>query len=270
MDGVTPLLWIAISGVLFGSQFVPQKLCPAFAAAAYNISMALGIALVSALGAPFAPGPMPSPLLALLALAGGFLWVAGNFLLIFAVQRAGMARPFSIINLTSVLSFIGGGALLGELGGLSSARVAAMAVGVGVVVLGSILVTLSSGGGARPGSGSASSGGEMGGLAAAFVAPAFFAAFNVIVAHIINQRGGPLGPTFVSFSPGIVIGAFLLALTNRLRAGRAPAPPPPHRPLDSASGAPPSRSSLLRALGAKPPPPRMVLSLRCLSGPGPL
>lgn len=207
---------------------MPQKLCPRFGAAAYNISMALGILATSSLALPLAAGPVPPPGLILAALAGGLLWVAGNYLLIFAVQRAGMARPFCIINLTSVLSFIGGGAALGELGELPPQRLGAMVAAVAAVVAGSVLVGLTSGG---SGPGGPTRREVAVGILAAFVAPFFFASFNVIIAYIINTAGVPLGPAFVSFSPGILMGALALALL-----------PEPRSP-DTGQAAPSSRSA---------------------------
>ncbi|MEM4728915.1 MAG: GRP family sugar transporter [Thermoplasmata archaeon] len=218
---MTPLLWIVLSGVLFGSQFIPQKYCPAFPTGAYNVSMALGIAITGGIFFSVAQGPAPTlPLFSLVA-TGGLCWVIGNYLLIFAVRRAGMARPFCIINLTSVLSFIGGGWLLGELGEVSMARLALMALGVALVVAGSALISLISedrgeisvaGVTGVGGGGTMRTGGERRGIAAAFVAPFFFAVFNVVIAQAINRAGVAPGPAFISFSPGIIIGALALAL----------------------------------------------------------
>ena len=174
--------------------------------------MSFGIALAGALFFAAAPGGAPPAPLLTLIVSGGLCWVIGNYLLIFAVRRAGMARPFCIINLTSVLSFLGGGALLGELGAASVSRVGAMVLGVAAVVAGSALVSLISSAASDDSNGRASDGGVRAGIAAAFAAPIFFAAFNVVVAHGINRSGLALGPAFLSFSPGILLGALLLAL----------------------------------------------------------
>ena len=172
--------------------------------------MALGIAAgsVVAAGALGIRGMAPS--LLILSFMGGMIWVAGNYLLIRAVALAGMARAFVIINFSAVLSFIGGVLFLGELGGVTILGLALIVAAVAMVLVGSFLVTTTA-----PGSGGDSAGAGATairkGLAAAFVATAFFSAYNVMIAHAINRAGMPASTAFISISPGIVLGAVIVA-----------------------------------------------------------
>jgi len=203
------LFWVTVAGLLFGSQFVFSKYCPGFRPGAYNITMAIGILAGSAAAPLFLGSGGIGPLMAGVAFIGGMTWVAGNYLLILAVARAGMARSFIAINFSAVLSFIGGILFLGELPGLSPPGLLALAGAVGLVLLGSFLVTTTT---KNDGANVADGGLARKGLLAAFVATVFFSIYNVIIAFIINSAGMPAGTTFTAISPGIVTGAILLAL----------------------------------------------------------
>ncbi len=209
------MLWITVAGLLFGSQFIPSKYCPLFRPGAYNISMALGIFLGSALSLVFLGFAGITPLLSALAFVGGMTWVVGNYLLVQAVSKAGMARSFIVINFTAVFSFMGGMAFLGELPDVTAARLALLAGAVCLVLVGSFLVTAT-----RPregATGPSHHGGEAvkKGLMAAFVSTVFFSVYNVIIAFIINEAGAAAGPAFVSIAPGAVLGSLLVALMAR-------------------------------------------------------
>lgn len=160
-----------------------------------------------------------APMMAALAFLGGMTWVVGNYLLIIAVARAGMARSFIVINFSAVLSFIGGVVFLGELPGLTVTRLAIMAGAVGLVLLGSYLVTTTAPkiGSKAPGSkGARTDGGLMRkGLIAAFVATVFFSVYNTVIAYVLNTAGTPVGITFVTIAPGAVTGAILVAVLSR-------------------------------------------------------
>ena len=200
-----------MAGLLFGSQFIPSKYCTLFRSGAYNISMALGISLGSVLSLLFLGVSGITPPLSALAFAGGMIWVVGNYLLVQAVSKAGMARSFTVINFTAVFSFVGGVAFLGELPEATPFRLALMAGAVCLVLTGAFLVT-----GTRPREGATGErlrGGEAvtKGLVAAFVATIFFSVYNVIIAFIINKAGASAGPTFISIAPGAVLGAVLVA-----------------------------------------------------------
>jgi len=200
-----------VAGLLFGSQFIPSKYCTLFRSGAYNISMALGISLGSVLSLLFLGVSGITPPLSALAFAGGMIWVVGNYLLVQAVSKAGMARSFTVINFTAVFSFVGGVAFLGELPEATPFRLALMAGAVCLVLTGAFLVT-----GTRPREGATGErlrGGEAvtKGLVAAFVATIFFSVYNVIISFIINKAGASAGPTFISIAPGAVLGAVLVA-----------------------------------------------------------
>lgn len=199
-----------VSGVLFGSQFVPGTACPDFERGAYNITMSLAILIGSVVAlAVLGTGPIPAELALLCALSGA-LWVLGNYLLLLAVAWAGMARAFVAINFSAVLSFGGGILFLGELPALGGARLFAMLGAVALVLLGAWLVTTTT-----PRRAPGADGRIGRGLLAAFVATVFFSAYNVLTAYVLNRRGVGAGPTFVAVAPGIVAGAVVAALVSR-------------------------------------------------------
>jgi glucose uptake protein GlcU len=173
--------------------------------------MAFGIMAGSAAGLLLLGLSGIAPMLFALSFFGGMTWVAGNYLLIVAVAKAGMARSFIVINFAAVLSFIGGVLLLGELPYVTLTRLALLAGAVGLVLLGSILVTTTTprveNGGNRHRLGDPA----RKGLAAAFAATVFFSLYNVMIAVVINKAGTPPGTTFISIAPGVVLGAFLVA-----------------------------------------------------------
>lgn len=208
-----------MAGVLFGSQFIPSKYCPGFSSGGYNISMALGILAGSIISVMGLGAAGIAPAMAAIAFLGGMTWVVGNYLFIIAVARAGMARSFIVINFSAVLSFIGGVVFLGELPGLTAPRLAMMAGAVGLVLLGSFLVTTTapSNGSKVPGStGSGTDGSLMRkGLIAAFVATVFFTIYNTMIAYVLNTAGTPVGITFATIAPGAVTGAVLVVILAR-------------------------------------------------------
>jgi glucose uptake protein GlcU len=208
LDELTGIYWVIAAAVLFGSQFIPSKYCPKFRPGAYNVSMAWGI-LASSIVAFLVLG-MASINTALVpyAMLGGFLWVSGNYLLIIGVAKAGMARAFCIINFAAIISFFGGGVLLGELTGVTGTRIGLMLVAVALVIVGSLLVTTTTPSGKGKGSDRAE---VMKGLLASFVATVFFSMFNIVMGYVINTGGTTPGAAFIAFSPGIMIGALLLA-----------------------------------------------------------
>lgn len=208
MDELTGIYWVITAAVLFGSQFIPSKYCPKFRSSSYNVSMAWGI-LASSIVAFLVLGMASIDAgLVLYALLGGFLWVTGNYLLIIGVAKAGMARAFCIINFSAVISFLGGGVLLGELTGVTARRIGLMIVAVALVIIGSLLVTTTTPAGKGKGSDRAD---IMKGLLAAFAGTVFFSMFNIVMGYIINKGGTTPGAAFIAFSPGIMLGALLLA-----------------------------------------------------------
>lgn len=203
------------AALLFGSQFIFSKYCQGVRPGSYNISMALGILLGSFVALPLLGVFGLSPLLAVLAFTGGMVWVFGNFLLVYGVAKAGMARAFVIVNFSAVFSFFGGIAFLGELEEVSVQRLALISAGIALVMCGAFLVGTTTP--RRP----ALAPGEKGpgddgdsmrrGLIAVFVATIFFSVYNVMIAFTINRSGAPAGPVFALIAPGAVAGAFLTA-----------------------------------------------------------
>jgi len=209
------VLWITVAGLLFGSQFIASKYAAGFKPGAYNISMAMGIFLGSVLSLLLLGFSGITPMLSALAFIGGIVWVVGNYLLVQAVSKAGMARSFIVINFTAVFSFVGGVAFLGELPEATPQRLAMIAGAVCLVLTGAFLVT-----GTRPREGATGDGLRRGdavtkGLLAAFAATIFFSVYNVIIAFIVNKAGASAGPTFISIAPGALLGAVLVAFLAR-------------------------------------------------------
>ena len=230
MSDLTGIVWIAVAGLLFGSQFIPSKYCPQFKSGAYNISMAIGILAGSAFSIlVLGPTGIAFSMFAL-AFLGGMTWVVGNYLLIIAVAKAGMARSFIVINFSAVLSFLGGMAFLGELTGITIPRLALIAGAVGLVMLGSFLVTTTTPKKERAEHGRPGGGEMILGFQAAFLATIFFSIYNVMIAYVINTAGTPAGTAFISLAPGVMLGAVLgafLAKGNELKDWRS-APPKWH------------------------------------------
>lgn len=210
------MIWIGLAGLLFGSQFIFSKYCPGFRSGAYNVSMAFGILLGSAAALPLLGVSGIAPPLGALAFAGGMVWVAGNYLLVYAVARAGMARAFIVVNFTAVFSFLGGVAFLGELPEVSAGRLAFISGGIGLVLAGAFLVGTTTPGKDARGAGRGAQGTDGAlmrrGLLAVLVATLFFSVYNVMIAFAINDAAAPAGPTFMFIAPGAVAGAMLSAL----------------------------------------------------------
>jgi glucose uptake protein GlcU len=209
LDELTGIYWVIAAAVLFGSQFIPSKYCPKFRSSSYNVSMAWGIVACSIVS--FLVLGMVSINIALVpyAMLGGFLWVTGNYLLIIGVAKAGMARAFCMINFAAVISFFGGGLVLGELTGVTTTRIALMLVAVALVIAGSLLVTTTTPSGKEKRSDRAD---IMKGLLASFMATVFFSMFNIIMGYVINTGHTTPGAAFIAFSPGIMFGALLPAV----------------------------------------------------------
>jgi len=208
MDSVSGIMWVITAALLFGSQFAPAKYCPKFRSSAYNVSMAIGIFVCSIVAYLILGQVRIQSYLLPYALLGGFLWVTGNYLLILGVAKAGMARAFCIINFSAVISFFGGGVFLGELTGVTSTRIALMLGAVGLVIVGSLLVTTTTPSKDKKGSARSD---IMQGLVLSFFATVFFSMFNIVMGYVINKQGTPPGAAFIAFSPGIFLGALLFA-----------------------------------------------------------
>jgi glucose uptake protein GlcU len=217
---------VAVAGLLFGSQFIPSKFCAGFRSGSYNISMALGILLGSAVALPVLGMSGLASGLAVLAFLAGMVWVAGNYLLVFAVANAGMARSFIVVNFSAVFSFLGGVAFLGELTEVSAVRLGLIVAGIGLVLAGAFLVGTTTPKDREPGAvsrepgrgngGQGTDGGKMRlGLVAVFFATIFFSAYNVMIAFAINRQAAPAGPIFIFIAPGAVAGAVLAAIFAR-------------------------------------------------------
>ncbi len=150
MDSI--LLLIALLAAFFyGSQFVTQKFCPGFDPKLYNASMCLG-ALLAAAGAfsflEFAgidnQGEIALGGVLSVLIAGG-LWTLGNRSLLVSIQMAGIGRSFTVLNLISVVSFVGGALFLSELSSLTTQAVLLAIGAVALVFAGSMLITLTGG-----------------------------------------------------------------------------------------------------------------------------
>ncbi len=206
MEPILPMILIIFSALFFGSQFVPRKFCKNFDDLGYNVSMVFGIvlnaiiwfAIISFQGKmcfPFAPTA--------LSFFAGIVWVFGNILLISAVSRIGMARAFTIINLVSVMSFIGAILLLGEMRVAVSVILTALA-GVVIIMVGCALITLTTSKKEKLKSKK--------GLIYAFLSSLFFGSFNIMIMYSINIQHLHVNAAALFLTLGAVLGGFIILL----------------------------------------------------------
>ena len=206
MEPILPMILIIFSALFFGSQFVPRKFCRSFDDLGYNVSMVFGImlnaliwfAIISFQGKmcfPFAP--------TILSFLAGIVWVFGNILLISAVSRIGMARSFTIINLVSVMSFIGAILFLGEMRVAVSIILTAFA-GVIIIMVGCTLITLTTSKKEKLKSKK--------GLIYAFLSSFFFGSFNIMIMYSINVQHLHVNASALFLTLGAVLGGFIILL----------------------------------------------------------
>ncbi|MDI6708741.1 MAG: GRP family sugar transporter [Candidatus Thermoplasmatota archaeon] len=201
------LIIIIISSFLFGSQFVPKKFSKVNEII-YCAAMSSGIflnALVLTLLLTFKSYSFSYSYHSLvICFVAGFVWLFGNVLLIYAVTRIGIARPFVILNFTSVISFFGGIIFLREYAGLYSliqAFIAMLIIIAGCIV---ITETISK---ARKHSRI--------GIVAAFSSSIFFGIFNILVVHSVNILKLDVVLAALSLSSGSLLASISFLIVSR-------------------------------------------------------
>lgn len=221
----------AVSSLLFATQFVPQKYAPGLRPLSYNIGMVSGIALVLSGGGALLfllYPPTTGADAALLGCAGlsGVVWAVGNVFLIRAVVAAGIARAFTLVNLTAALTFVGGVTLFGDFAG----DLPKGAASVLLILAGSAAITRTYSGenGRRKRSG-------MVGLIFAAVASLFFTLSNLLITPPL--RGGTgVALTGVVEGLGIAGSGLLVALAMGKPFREWRAAPARNRYLSASSG----------------------------------
>jgi glucose uptake protein GlcU len=197
------------AGVFFGSQFIPQKFCQEFDSRAYNLSMMLGIAIVCGFMSlvSFAitlPGDVSEKVFSLpnagLCILAGVIWSAGNLFILAAVYKIGMSRTFPVVNLIIVMAFFAGIIFLSELQGVDYFLFLLMALGIGSILVGSILTSR------------ATSKEEKkikdikGGIIAAVISVLFFGFYNIPVLYSLRTETWSVYLAVFFLSLGAVLG----------------------------------------------------------------
>ena len=206
MESAIPWILILFSALFFGSQFVPKKFCKNFDDLGYNASMVFGIllnamiwfAIISFQGKmcfPFAPTA--------LSFLAGVVWVFGNIFLISAVSRIGMARSFTIINLVSIISFVGAILFLAEMRVAVGVIFTAFA-GVLIIMSGCALITLTTSKKEKMKSKK--------GLISAFLSAFFFGSFNIMIMYSINIQHLHVNTAALFLALGGSFGAVIILL----------------------------------------------------------
>ncbi|MEM2900242.1 MAG: GRP family sugar transporter, partial [Thermoplasmata archaeon] len=202
-------LFVAIlSSAFYGSQFVPQKYCQKFSHELYNVSMNFGILFTSFIfflifsKIGFGLDGNLEMMSALVAFASGGVWVIGNRFLLMSVRNAGMGRSFTIINMVSVVTYLGGVIFLNELSGFGQGEVAISGLGVLLVTVGSMLVSFTC---TRDERGNK----VKYGMTFAFLSSFFFGASNLLIVVAMNMLNLPFTYTFFFIGLGAFAGMIL-------------------------------------------------------------
>lgn len=199
---------ITISALFFGSQFVPKKfskanelICCATMTSGIFLNALAWTLIMFAQGYKFS---FSSDSLRICFFAGS-IWTLGNFLLIYAVTRIGIARPFVILNFTSVISFFGGLIFLKEYVSVSlffKAFVAMLIIIAGCIV---ITKTISNDYGSA----------SKLGIITAFSSSILFGFFNILVVHSVNVLELDVVLAALSVSSTALLTSFALLLARK-------------------------------------------------------
>lgn len=153
MPYLIPTITIFLAAFFFGSQFVPQKFCKELRVEIYNILMIAGIVMIEAIFL-FLSFPLSLPGFRdfstainvgidfiFLCFISGMIFALGNYSMLNAISKIGMARSFPISNLLIVVSFLSGILLLGELRGIQTLHIFLSASGIFSILAGAYLVS---------------------------------------------------------------------------------------------------------------------------------
>jgi glucose uptake protein len=203
---------LILAGLFFGSQFVPQKYCQSFDTRAYNLSMMLGIAIVSGIIAAISfffdmPGNVSkkefSPSNIGLCLMAGIIWSLGNLFILASISKIGISRTFPIVNLMMIIAFFAGIIFLGELRSIDTVIILLLCLGIGSVLIGSYFTT------------KATSKEEKkvrdvrGGVIAALLSAIFFGFYNIPILASLRSETWSVYLAVFFLSLGTIIGAII-------------------------------------------------------------
>ncbi|MEE9151221.1 MAG: GRP family sugar transporter [Thermoplasmata archaeon] len=212
---IVPIIAFIIAGLLFGSQFVPQKFCKGFDTKAYNLSMIIGIALISMIIAFLSlvlPIPGNDSRIELdfsniaLCLIAGIIWCLGNFFILAAISKIGISRTFPVVNLLVVVAFFSGILFLEELHSIDYAILMILFFGIACVLIGSFFTAKST-------SKEEKKKKDMkGGVITAALSAIFFGVYNVpVLASLRSETWSPYLAVFF-LSMGALLGAVIFGL----------------------------------------------------------
>jgi glucose uptake protein GlcU len=209
MVSLLSVVALILAGLFFGSQFVPQKFCTGFDSKAYNLSMMLGIAVVTGIMLLLSfliaiPGDVSVKEFSfsniVLCIFAGVIWSAGNLFILAAVYKIGMSRTFPVVNLIIVVAFFAGIIFLSELQDVDFFLILLMALGIGSVLVGSVLTSR------------ATSKEEKevrdvrGGIIAAVISVIFFGFYNIPVLYSLRTETWSVYLAVFFLSLGAIIG----------------------------------------------------------------
>ncbi|NVM56225.1 MAG: hypothetical protein HWN66_21190 [Candidatus Helarchaeota archaeon] len=206
------IIFPIIAAILFGSQYIPQKLAGNVKTEYYNLTMILGAVAGSVftfLIISFIGGFAPIFLVPFfLSFVGGIFWSLGNRLSLVGINNIGMAKTTVILNFVSVISFIFGILFFAESPNLY------LFIGIPFLMGGAIIVSLLG-----------ESSGQINklGVVSIFIATIFISINNVlsidaITAGYFNHPVISIFTSVMCVCLGAAIGALLFNLTpSKLR-----------------------------------------------------
>ncbi len=210
------LIFPIIAAILYGTQYIPQKLAGKVKTEYYNLTMILGIVFGSMVGflifsilegfqaillVPF-----------LLSFAGGIFWALANRLSLEGINNIGMAKTTVVLNFVSIFSFIFGILFFSESPDFFRY------VGIPFLVGGAVLVAFLG-----------ENGGKVNklGIISVFIATIFISINNVLSIDAItaNYFTHPVIPFFTSVmcvsSGALIVGLIFNLTPSKLREWKA-------------------------------------------------
>jgi len=133
----TAIFFPLTASIFFGSQYLPQKKLGDVNTGNYNLSMIIGIFIISAVVFIIfylIEMPILNWIPMILGLISGLIWQLGNRLSIIGINKIGMSKTTILLNLVSVFSFLLGVILFSEL--VSIYKI----IGLPIITIGAIFV----------------------------------------------------------------------------------------------------------------------------------
>jgi glucose uptake protein GlcU len=169
------IIFMGLAALFFGSQFVPQKYTDDFKSAAYNVSMIVGIAIVT------------------------------SFLVV-AISKIGISRTFPVVNLLVIFAFFSGILFLGELKSVEVSIFLILILAISFVILGSIFTQNATSSEEKEVKD------VKGGIISAALSALFFGLYNIpILASLQSETWSPYLAVFF-LSIGALLGSVILGL----------------------------------------------------------